>query len=67
MKPRVVEGGRKELGRQLIRAMAEFRSDDVRTIANRIAHRARLSVVDAIDARAKVAAEQVSNTDTPDG
>ena len=43
---RVVEGGRKELGRQLLRAMIEFRSDDVRAIADRIARRASLKLVD---------------------
>ena len=43
---RVVEGGRKELGRQLLRAMIEFRSDDVRVIADRIARRASLKPVD---------------------
>ena len=44
---RVVEGSRKELGRQLIRAMIEFRSDDVRAIADRIARRGQLVSVDA--------------------
>ena len=46
-KPRLVvrEGGRKELGRQLIRAMTEFRSEDVRALADRIARRGSLQSV----------------------
>jgi hypothetical protein len=47
----VIAGGRKSLGRQMIRAMAEGRSDDVRAIADRIAHRAPLQSV-ATDAPA---------------
>jgi hypothetical protein len=41
----VVAGGRKSLGRQMIRAMVEGRSDDVRAIADRIARRAPLQSV----------------------
>jgi hypothetical protein len=41
----VVAGGRKTLGSQMIRAMIEGRSADVRAIADRIAHRAPLQSV----------------------
>lgn len=40
----VREGGRKELGRQLIRAMIEFRGADARAIADRIARRGKLQL-----------------------
>jgi hypothetical protein len=50
MKPYLIvqEGGRKELGRQLIRALVEFRINVARALAERIAREALLRLVDDI-------------------
>ncbi|MBS0576843.1 MAG: hypothetical protein JSS45_10570 [Proteobacteria bacterium] len=42
----VSQGGRKELGRQMIRAHLEHRLEDARALVDRIAYRAPLKSVD---------------------
>ena len=45
------DGGRKELGQQMIRAFIEFRTDDARALVDRIAHRASLRLVEIVDVK----------------
>jgi hypothetical protein len=67
----IKQGGRKDLGRQLLRAMIEFRSDDVRAIADRIAHRGQLKSVDvggeSHPGRIDMVTEPMSSVDSPEG
>jgi len=44
----VHEGGRKELGRRMLRAHLDRRYEDARALVDRIAHRASLAPVDPL-------------------